>query len=85
MMLKWHLERDWDQDLRRAQRWSPAMLRPGPVSSKGAQGYHQPAGDRGTGGRSGLEDEWGVMDILGQPQIKWSNNIFMVIRTRKVY
>ena len=49
MMLKWHLERDWDQDLRRPWRWSPAELRPQtrPSHKSGCSGAH--CGDRGPG------------------------------------
>ena len=66
MMLKWHLERDWDQDLHRP---GPAMAghqtHPGPVSSEGAQGYHQPAGDRGIWGTGGPRD-WGIWGGWGR-------------------
>ena len=35
MMLKWHLERDWDQTRRAARPWSRAQPRPGPGPDQG--------------------------------------------------
>ena len=56
MMLKWHLERDWDQDLRRPWRWSLAELRPQtrPSHKSGAQVL-----TAGTGDRAKLTEERG--------------------------
>ena len=58
MMLKWHLERDWDQDLHRP---GPAMAghqtHPGPVSSEAVRVPRVTMSRPVTGGPGGPEDE----------------------------